>query len=123
MQYTLAYPDVAGNVQDVANAVGVISSGYLSYSYGLDLSFSYIADKLYKSHQVTAALIPTNILMGGGHDVLIIGWSTTSGTEKVIVYNPALSGSIYTCDYDSFHFGTCIDHYYLHPYSASAYKN
>ena len=122
MQYTLAYPDVAGNVQDVANAVGVISSGYLSYSYGLDLSFSYIADKVYNSHPVIAAMFPIYSFMGEGHAVLIIGWENRSGTDLIRYYDPTQPGNAYTCSYNLFCNGSNC-YLYNYQYQASAYKN
>ena len=72
------YPNVWGSIQDAANAVGVISSGYLTYTYGPDLSFSYIADKVYNSHPVIAAMFPIYSFMGEVHAVLIIGWENSS---------------------------------------------
>lgn len=116
------YPNVSGTIIDAANAVGVISSGYLTYTYSLDLAFNIIADKIYNSHPVIASLVPYYTWMGDGHAVLMMGWDTGSGSEIIKFYDPTPPGSIQTCDFFDFCTGNNTIHY-NYRYVSSAYHN
>ena len=109
------YPNVSGTIIDAANAVGVISAGYLNYTYDYSLSFSSLADKIYNSYPVISGLLSS----GGGHAVLIIGWDTSTGTQKITYYDPWASGSYHTCTFSSF----CDGSYNSMQYIVSAYHS
>ena len=111
------YPNVSGTIIDVANAVGVISSGYLNYTYGWDLSYNIIAEKIYNSHPVVAGIFP---MFGDGHYVLIKEWNNSTGNRLITYYDPEQPGQYHTCTYDSFWDGS---YYYGYRYLTSAYYN
>ena len=117
------YPNVNGTISDAANAVGVISSGYLTYTYSMDLAFSILADKIYNTHPVIAGMIPKYSWMGDGHAVLLMGWDTSSGSDVIKYYDPSPSYTVaITCDFFDFCTGN-NSYLYNYQYCSSAYHN
>ncbi|MCR5531577.1 MAG: hypothetical protein K6F26_06995 [Lachnospiraceae bacterium] len=112
------YPNVPGTIGDAKSAAEIICDHALTYTTAGAKTFAFISDKIYNGHSIMAGY--TYVYNGStyGHMVLLMGWNTSSGTEKVKFFDPG-NGCYYTVTYAAF----CSGMYNGSVYNASCYVN
>ncbi len=82
------YPNVGGTPSETAVAAELMCNHALDYVSDSAKTFSFISDKIYNGHSVIAGYTYTLDGDTFNHMVLLMGWNTSSGVQKIKFYNP-----------------------------------
>ncbi len=112
------YPDVTGTISDTEAAAEIMCDHSLNYVTAGVKTFSFLSDKIYNGHSVIAGYTYTYNGNTYGHMVLLMGWDTSTGINKLKYYDPG-DGLYHIVTYAAF----CSGMYNNSEYFCSCYVN
>lgn len=98
------HPNESGTIYEMRDAAEYISNNTKSYTAtNSTKSFNFISERIYKHHPVLtgAGYYNGSGTRTGGHATLIIGWDTSTGTQRIVYFDPN-DGSYKTCSFADF---------------------